>query len=200
MLTVEEFRNLLKGADPLEIVDRVILGHAPVHVIPKHVTLIATILAEAYGIQPGEVEIHITGSARLGFSLVEKGQRGDEFFLPRYRPFSAHSDIDVAVISRPIFDMIWHDLSSYSHRAPWFPPKARRLGDYLVCGWLRPDHFPKGVRLRRCDDWWDTFNKISKNSEFKRRRVNGGLFASIVHLRQYMSRAVSDCIQQEGGQ
>jgi hypothetical protein len=193
MLTVEEFRGLLKDAQPLDIVDNVLLQEPAVHLHPERAQLVASALAIAYGIDFGEVNIIPTGSAHLGFSLVEK----NEPVLPRYRPYGVDSDIDVAVICIPIFGRIWQELTAYYARGPRFPPDGGRLADYVLCGWLRPDHFPKGVWLPRCEKWWDTFNKLSRNVAFQPRRVRGGLFNSVFHLRHYLSRAVRECIRQE---
>jgi hypothetical protein len=196
MLTVEEFRSLLKGAQPLDIVDSVLLHEPAVHMPPERAQLIASGLAIAYGVDVSEVNIIPTGSAHLGFSLVEK-RRKDEPILPRYRPYGGDSDIDVAVICIPIFDRIWQELTAYYARGPRFPPDGGRLADYILCGWLRPDHFPKGVWLPRCEKWWDTFNKLSRNAAFHPRRVRGGIFNSVPHLRHYLSRAVRECIRHE---
>jgi hypothetical protein len=194
--TVAEFRRSLIGADVLDIVDTFLLSTGAAHVSDENLKYIANSLAANYGVTSNQVEIVITGSAKLGFSISEKRSGGGST-LSRYRNFSAASDIDVAVISAPIFDAIWHELSSHYHRNPWFPPDTGRLGDYLVSGWLRPDYFPKHVRLPRCDAWWNTFRKLSANTRFQRRRLNGGAFNSREHLRQYLSRAVRECISIE---
>jgi hypothetical protein len=196
MVTVAEFRGLLKGARALDIVDNVLLPEPAVHLAPEKAQKIASALAIAYGVDVGHVQVIPMGSAHLGFSLVEKS-REDEPALPRYRLYGADSDIDVAVICVPIFDMIWHELTAHYAAGPRFPPDGGRLADYLLCGWLRPDHFPKGVWLPRCAKWWDTFHRLSRSVEFQPRRVRGGVFNSIFHLRQYLSRAVRECIQHE---
>jgi hypothetical protein len=193
--TVADFRRSLIGADVLHIVDTFLLSAGAAHVSNENLNHIANALAATYGVSSNQVEIVITGSAKLGFSISEKRRGGST--LSRYRTFSADSDIDVAVISAPIFDAMWHGLSSYYHQTPWFPQDTGRLGDYLVSGWLRPDHFPKHVRLPRCDAWWNTFRRLSANTRFQRRRVNGGAFNSREHLRQYLSRAVRECISIE---
>jgi len=156
-------------------------------------------LAARYRIPITEVQVWITGSAKLGFSISEK-RKPSAPTLPRYRTFGASSDIDVAVVSRVIFDVVWRDLSLHSHRQPRFPWDSGRLGDYLVCGWLRPDHFPRNVRLYRCDNWWDTFRQFSAEPRFRRRPVRGGLFHSTEQLRSYLSRAVAECIAAEQAQ
>ena len=196
MPTAAEFRAALKGATADDIVDRFMLTPGADQVSLENIAFIQNSLASAYGVDPTTVQARITGSAKLGFSLVEKNRSGSPK-RPRYRSFGANSDIDVAVISADIFNQIWLELSGHAHRAVWFPPAANRRGDYLVCGWLRPDHFPDGVRLPRCDTWSDTFRKLSADSRFGRRSVSGGIFASVAHLKQYMSRAVRECIAEE---
>jgi hypothetical protein len=142
MFTVEEFRSLLEGAQPLDIVDKVLLHEPAVHLSPEKAQLIASSLAIAYGVDVDEVNIIPTGSAHLGFSLVEKRRSGQPA-LPRYRLYGVDSDIDVAVISIPIFDRIWQELTAHYSRGTRFPPDGGRLADYVLCGWFRPDHFPK---------------------------------------------------------
>lgn len=195
MPTVEEFRAALADADAGAIVDRWLLAPGAKHVESEKIDRIQSRLAAAYGVQIDDTNVWITGSAKLGFSISEK-KRKDAPTLPRYRPFGALSDIDVAVVSPPIFDLVWGELARHSHQQPYFPWASGRLGDYFVCGWIRPDHFPKNVRLRRCDDWKDTFRHLSGRY---RRSVKGGLFHSVEHLRRYMSRAVNECIDLEEG-
>jgi hypothetical protein len=45
MVTVEEFRGLLKGAQPLDIVDNVLLQEPAIHLPPEKAQLIASALA-----------------------------------------------------------------------------------------------------------------------------------------------------------
>ena len=78
-----------------------------------------------------------------------------------------------------------------------FPRDSGTLGDYLVCGWLRPDYFPKDARIRSCDDWWELFNRFSVDPRFNRRKVRGGLFYSRTQLELYARRAIRDCAEAE---
>jgi hypothetical protein len=196
VLSVDQFReHLLNGRQDF-LIDEVLLAAECAHVTEDNRTHIANTLAEAFRVDRTlPVDVWIVGSAKLGFSTSEKRREGRVF--PRYRAFSAYSDIDVAVISKSIFDLIWHELSEHSHRSLWFPWNSKKLGDYLVCGWVRPDHFPNGVRLRHCDTWWDTFSHLSRDRRFGPRKVRGGLFADIGHLRRYLQRAIKECEQAE---
>jgi len=136
--------------------------------------------------------MYVVGSAKLNFGLFEKKTRSGEI-LPAFRPFRPESDIDIAVASPPLFEAIWNELSAYANAKPWMPWNSGKLGDYLVYGWLRPDHFPKGSRLRRCDDWWDTFHALSADSRLGRRTVRGALYYSLDHLKRYQLRGLNQC-------
>lgn len=196
MPSVDEFRASLAGAEPEDLVERWMLVHDAEHLTAADIAYIGAAVSAAYGVSADRVQIWITGSAKLGFSTSEK-HREDKPPLPRYRLFGPASDIDVAVVAPDIFDLIWTDISKHSHGSVYFPLKSNKLGDYLVCGWLRPDHFPKNVRLRFCDAWFDLFNRLSINSRFKKRAVKGGLFYSRDQLVRYLSRSVRECIELE---
>lgn len=192
---VREFRDSLAARDVDAVIDQWLLRDEAIHVSTEDMEFLKDTLSKAFNVPADGISLWITGSAKLGFSMTPK--RRDGVFFPRYRSFSEISDIDVAVVAPEIFDLVWGDLSAYSHRAAHFPWASGRLGDYMTVGWLRPDKFPKNVRLRHCDAWWDTFRKLSRSPRFKRRTVRGGLFHSVDHLRRYMGRAVNDCILAE---
>ena len=89
--------------------------------------------------------------------------------------------------------MIWSDLSGYAYRnAQLMPWDSKKLGDYLVHGWLRPDHFPR-ARLPRCDSWKDLFRSLSSDRRFGWKPVRGGLFYAESVMVSYYSRSVKEC-------
>lgn len=196
MITLSAFRMLCATRSPEDIVDEVILRDDAVHVSAANRTYLLSSLSDTFGVEEGSVRIWIVGSAKLGFSITEK-KRADQVY-PRYRPFSPVSDIDIAVVSPEIFRIIWDEVSIYAYGQPWMPWNSGRLGDYLVYGWLRPDYFPK-ARVRRCDDWWDLFRRLSANPRFGRRAVRGGLFHSLDDLKRYLRRSVLECVRIEQG-
>ena len=141
-MSPDEFKALIPQLSDSEIVSQVILAGSAVHVSESNITYLIRRIAESFGVNKEEVRLHIVGSAKLGFSLSEKRKR-DGRTLPRYRPFCDKSDIDVAIVCTSIFSMLWADLSAYAYRkARIMPWDSRKLGHYLVHGWLRPDHFP----------------------------------------------------------
>src|SRR5690349_11410535 len=91
MVTVSEFRELLKTTAAADLVDTHLLEGPASHVSPKDLAYIRSVLAASYGVSEDDVRPFVTGSAKLGFSLVEKMRKGEPN-LPRYRPFSAGSD------------------------------------------------------------------------------------------------------------
>jgi hypothetical protein len=192
MISIEEFRDKVRILDTQEILETFFLCDGARHVSSENIDRIKNVLASKYGVSAQGVRVLITGSAKLGFSISEKMLK-DGTVLERYRPFRADSDIDVAVINSGIFDAIWNELSMHAHNRPRLPWNSGHLGDYLVCGWIRPDKFPRYARLRRCDDWWSCFNSFSADSRFGRRKVRGGLFYSVNHLIQYLGRSVNEC-------
>ncbi len=194
-VTVSEFREHIRRGELDLLLDQVLLAREARHVSAANIQFIEDTLRAKYRVR-GQIDIWINGSAKLGFSPVEKRIQGG--ILPRYRRFSADSDLDVVVVSPEIFGAIWDDLSTYSHRSAWFPWRSGKLGDYLVCGWLRPDKFPIEDRPPRCVEWWETFNALTADPRFGRRKVRGALFSSVDELRKYMRRCLRECAIAEG--
>jgi hypothetical protein len=195
MVTVEFVREKIRNNDLGFLLEEVLLAGDAEHVAGSDVEYIRAMLSAKFGVEAAAIGIWIVGSAKLGFSLTEK-RRGSEV-LPRYRPFSPLSDIDVAVVSPPLFDLIWNELSAYAHRVSRLPWDSGELGDYLICGWFRPDYFPIRARLRRCDDWWDLFRSLSADARYGRRKVRGALFHSVEHMKRYQARALHECALAE---
>lgn len=195
-MTPEEFREKLQKSDAETILQEIVLADDAAHVGLEERDLIRSTIASTFSAPVDHVTMRIVGSAKLGFSLSERRADDGTVELERYRPFRAESDIDVAVICPRAFNMIWHELAQFSHKDKFAPWKSGRLGDYLILGWLRPDHFPN-TRLRHCDAWNDCFNRLSANSKLGRRKVRGGLFYSMQHMEQYYIKSIKECINAE---
>lgn len=197
MATVADFRAALAAKSVDDIITDFLNVPEAAHLSADDICYIEQSVAASFGVNQEDVDALIVGSAKLGFSIIEK-RLNKSTILKRYRPFSARSDIDVVIISPLVFRAIWFDLSNHYSLSPSFPPSAGALGQYLVCGWLRPDHFPASARLQNCDLWWESFQRLSRNSRFSKRRVRGGLFYSRDHFRHYASRAIRECKLAEG--
>ena len=198
MLSVTDFRTLCRDEDSPEIVDKVLLSFGAEHVTEDDRQHILASIANKFALPHDRIFVWIVGSAKLGFSISEKKLKDRKgTTLKRYRPFSGGSDIDVAVVSPCLFRIMWDELSTYAHGKPYIPWNSQKLGDYFVYGWLRPDHFPRGPSVRLCNDWWDIFHYLSKDTRFDYRKVRGGLFYSLNDLKRYLKRSVDECIAFE---
>lgn len=196
MTSVDAFKKLLNELEPHDLVENYLLSQGALHVSDLNIGKIKNAIARKYNISNDSLEIWVVGSAKLGFSISEK-RRANEF-LPRYRPFSAFSDVDIAVVSPKIFERIWLELSTYAHfNTRIMPWNSDKLGDYLVHGWLRIDKAPRRARLPLCDDWGDCFRSLSANSSLGRRSIRGGLYYSKEFLIQYHCRSIIECMQEE---
>jgi hypothetical protein len=195
-MTVQEFKDAILRDDIDTVLADILLNDEAKHVTLEQREFVKEKISEKFNVNPESIRIIIVGSAKLGFSISEKSRK-ELPMLPRYRSFNATSDIDIAIISQPIFELIWNELSDYSFGVPYYPWKSNKLGDYLVCGWMRPDHFPKWVRLRKCDDWWDLFSFLSSRQSLGRRKIRAGLFYNFEQLKTYQSKALQECINYE---
>ena len=191
-MTVDDLKMQLRSADLEEFVDAVVLTADSPHFSEDQIRHVSTALAAKFSMEKDSVQICVVGSAKLGYGLFKKRTKEGKV-LPAYRPFRPSSDIDLAIISPRLYEIIWDELSAYANNSPWMPWDSGKLGDYMVHGWLRPDHFPKNIRLRRCDDWWDVFRALSSDSRLGRRAIRGALYHSMDHLRRYQIRGLNQC-------
>lgn len=191
-MTVDELKAQLLSNDIEEFVDTVVLNSGAKHFTNGQIEYVATALSSKFSTEVIAEQIIVVGSAKLGYGLFPKKTQDNEI-LPAFRTFRPDSDIDIAVVCPGLFELIWHELSSHANNVAWMPWDSGRLGDYLVYGWLRPDHFPKHVRLRRCDDWWDVFRALSADNRLGRRTIRGGLYYSREQLRKYQLRGLNQC-------
>lgn len=193
-MTTDELKSQLLESDLEDFFENWILDTVSPHFPQQKIEIVRQKLAHKFGIAIEINHFHVVGSAKLGYGLFEKKTKQGEI-LPAFRPFGPDSDIDIAITCPDLFDAIWNELSAYANDKPWLPWDSGKLGDYLIYGWLRPDHFPKSARLRKCDDWWDTFRSLSADSRLGRRTIRGALYHSRDHLKRYQVRGLHQCRQ-----
>ncbi|MHC2666976.1 hypothetical protein ACMA5K_22195 [Bradyrhizobium diazoefficiens] len=128
-------------------------------------------------------EVFITGSAKLGFSPHKR------------KRFDYDSDIDVALISKELYERIMSFIHDYQmqlreNRKAVSDRELRGYHlflEYGAIGWMRPDLLPTSFRghdLKR--DWFDFFDSISHGkSEVGNYKVTAGAFKSYSHLERY---------------
>ena len=189
-MLVDDLKIRLMAGELEEIADELLAAGNPKHFSKPQIDAVLSALAAKYGIEKDTMDASIVGSAKLGFSLLEKWDKQTRTTLPQFRLFSADSDVDIAIVSPTLFRLIWDELSIHADLTSRMPWDSGQLGDYMIHGWLRPDHFPKNCRLRRCDDWWDVFRGLSFKRTMGLRKIRGALYYSHEQLRRYQIRGL----------
>jgi hypothetical protein len=126
----EDFRKRLGEVDARAIFEEFILAKGAAHVSHDGISQIAQKVGASFATPVDTIFIRIVGSAKLGFSLLEKKERNGAM-LPRYRLFSSDSDIDVAVVCPRIFNQIWYELSRYTRMA-LYPHLGNPTGSAII--------------------------------------------------------------------
>lgn len=129
-------------------------------------------------------EVYITGSGKLGFSLFKKG-----------KIFDYNSDIDVALISSSLFEVIMKDISHYQMNLRQAREKVQEdelnkyhiFLEYIALGWIRPDKLPTSFRMKTVkNNWFEFFKGISYgHSEVGNYKVNAGIFKNYEYFEEY---------------
>lgn len=143
-------------------------------------------IADHFGISFHEV--YLTGSAKLGFSLLED------------KAFDFDSDIDVAMIAPSLYDKIMTAINGYQYQLRESRRAVterelemyHRFLEYTAIGWIRPDKLPVSFDLSVLKtDWFAFFESISSGrSEVGNYRVSGGVFKGYQHLEDYQFRGL----------
>lgn len=128
-------------------------------------------------------DILITGSAKLGFSPHKN------------KLFDYDSDIDVAIVSEKLYDLIMLSIHDYQMQlrenrkavSEYELKKYHKFLEYGAIGWMRPDLLPTSFRIATLkQDWFDFFTSISYGkSEVGNYKVTAGAFKSYSHLERY---------------
>lgn len=191
-MDLAELQQLIRNSKPEDFVVTNILSSECPHFSPEQLEHVRRSVSEVTGIDIKENEIYVVGSAKLGFGLHEKRNKHGEI-LPAFRPFDANSDIDIAFASADLFDMVWQEISTFAFSQTIFPTRINKLGDYLVYGWLRPDHFPRDTRLLNFDRWNDRVRSLGRDPFLGRRKISGALYRNVEFITKYQARGINNC-------
>jgi hypothetical protein len=196
-MTPDNFRQLLLKMDESELVRTHIVTADPgPHIQATALRHIETVIRAKFQLEIDKrVSAIVVGSAKLGFSFLEKRING-VVVKPSYRNYRpGNSDIDIAVISPSVYGRIWNDLASIGARARFFPVNSK-LGHYMYHGWLRPDQFPS-PKPQRCADWDDAVRELQRYPELRNKRVSLALYHSQHFLEIYQQRGIRLAREQE---
>ena len=187
---LEAFRGDLLKRDPIEIARKhIIFGDCAVLSKEMHFSLLNSV-AKQFGVHPHD--IIVVGSAKLGFSIAP---------TKRYKLFGDNSDIDVAIISQPLFDLVWKAVYQYSRYGGYWEGKGV-FKKYLFRGWIRPDKLPGDHKFDFAREWWDFFNELSVSRDISDFVIRGAIYKDWNFLEHYQRIAVDGCVDelQEGEQ
>ena len=130
-------------------------------------------------------DVFIVGSAKLGFSI--KPER-------RFMPFGDKSDVDLTIISKDLFEQVWHELHLFQKSGGYWDLTSFK--HYHFQGWIRPDKLPRVRSFRFTSDWWDFFNSFSKDGRCGRYRIRAGLYYSRFFFDSYQQICLDQCRQE----
>jgi hypothetical protein len=195
-LSPDEFKALVLQKSPDDIVRDEILSPGAYAIADDLIEYMRRELSASFNIPIDKIQLFIVGSGKFGFSISRKKEKESGQWLPRYRSFSAESDIDVAVVSQTLYYLIWKELAGYAHGDNEYMFSSEQ-GAYMLWGWLRPDFFPKYAGLVLSETWWQKFNSFSADTRFGRRKIRGGLYFGRWFLSEYQKRAVVECRNEE---
>lgn len=148
----------------------------------KHFSLKAEI-ADHFKIHPSEVLI--VGSAKIGFSIAPQ---------KRYRFFHDQSDIDIAIVSTHLFNIVWEDVfNCWEDAGGW--QNFDQFKQYFFRGWIRPDYLPTMRTFRFRREWWDYFQGLTRSSRYGPYKIHAGLYKSWHFLESYQKICVTGCKQ-----
>jgi hypothetical protein len=138
-------------------------------------------VATSLSVYPNQVVV--VGSARLGFSIVER---------KLLRPFSDSSDIDVAIVSSDLFDEYWQLVYQYEREGGYWE-RGNDFKRYLFRGWMRPDLLPSSPSFEPRKRWWELFRKLTASGTYGPYKIRGGLYKSWFFLNGYHERSIAAC-------
>ena len=180
---ISKFRSDLLELDIGPLVQRYITTGPSFLLDDDRYHLLRARVAAEFALHPNE--IIMVGSAKLGFSIVQK---------QRYRPFGEESDIDLAVVSSQLFDTFAQATFDYWRRAPYWP-KHETYVKYMFRGWIRPDLLPPALAQRK--RWWEFFRELTAEGTFGTYRISAGLYKSWHYLDSYHSICIDECRRTE---
>lgn len=190
-MTPDEFREQLRKSPPENIVEQIILTDEPgPYTSHEALAELRMKIRAKFDLKEDQpLSTVVVGSAKLGFAILDKPGREGRPYKPAYRAYQpGQSDIDVAVISPPLYGKIWQALALYGTNQHIFPWRTD-LSPYMLHGWIRPDKFPSSGP-QRCTDWKDLICEVSRSPHFRYKKLRCGIFHSRYFLSIYQQRGV----------
>jgi hypothetical protein len=191
---IPDIQKAILEHSPDEFFQKYVLSQSTQNFSKDKLNFVIEVLSEEYGINLKLEELIVVGSSKLRFALHDKKQDG-KLVANAFRPFGPESDIDLSICSPALFNLLWHELSSYVCTQNFMPYRHQKLGDYLTYGWLRQDHIPNvpAPYLNKCDNLRFARGKVRNNRQRGHPKVNFGIFHDAEHLGLYQARSIKLC-------
>jgi hypothetical protein len=186
--TKEELVEALDARQFAEVVSELILSGVPFAFrnAPGNYQRLLAHLAGRLSV--AETDLVLVGSGRVGFSLNPDPNRFGQ-------PFSARSDLDVAVVSQDLFDRAWIDLLRLTDPQLWSRGERIRRSvrehrdlHYIHDGRMKP-HLLMSI-TDVADLWFDAFRSDPGLEGLAGRELNGMLFRTWAHAEIYYSKGL----------
>jgi hypothetical protein len=184
---INKFKEDLSKYTSIQIVRKHIIFGECCKLSPQDYFDLRSKIAKNFGLHPNQVLV--VGSAKLGFSIAPDKE---------YHLFSDESDIDVALVSSPLFDEFWNQLFSYKEKFPNYWDEYDEFVDYFFRGWIRPDKFPPSDLFSLTEDWWDFFQGLTSSGRYGNYKITGGLYQSYFFLENYQKICIENVKKLEG--
>jgi hypothetical protein len=180
----EQFKVDLSTLDDLTILDRYFYARPAAMLSNEQESSLRREVARKFQVSMRDVVV--VGSAKLGFTLV--GKRG----RPSLSPFADTSDIDLAIISQPLFLRFWRRAFRFSQESgDW--PDANAFRKYLLRGWLRPDRLPKDAAFPEQREWFEFFQALTASGCYGPFKIAAGIYYDELFWEHYTSVALAEC-------
>lgn len=181
---INEFKSDLQKLNSLQIYRKYVLSGDCYLLNNDQIFRLREKVCEKFEVEFNDVIM--VGSGKLGFSI--KPAR-------RYGEFNDESDIDIAIVSRSLFEKVWTEVYCYRKSgADW--PKSDTFFKYLSEGWIRPDKLPSSSYFNFSSEWWGFFNSLTRSEIFGPYKIRGGLYHSHFFLQEYQTICIEQCIQE----
>lgn len=198
IMTADDFRQILREREPSDIVSEFITSEETgPHVSQEALNYITEQARLIFNIDVQHtLKPIVVGSAKLGFSLIEKFK---PVYKPRWRKYEEGvSDIDLALVSPALYGTLWSRIAKHGTNQLRFPWRSGDLSDYMLHGWIRPDKFPRPLPPWS-SEWFDFMSAINSSEHFRFKKLSCALYHSKSFLNMYQLRCVNTVISAELG-
>lgn len=183
-MTLEQFKGDLVALDDQQLLDRYYYTGPAAMIAADQVAELRRRIAANYVVPMRDVIV--VGSAKLGFTVSPKPDR------PIFSEFGESSDIDLAIVSGPLYEKYWKIAYRYwQDGGDW--SKLERFRKYMFRGWFRPDLLPIGEDYPEQREWWEFLLALQSTGEFGPYKIRVGVYHDEEFWESYATSSFQGC-------